>query len=81
MRLLTSLIALTFLCGTLSAQERSETFISRSDTAVHYRIPAMAALEDGTVVAVADYRFSRNDIGIIKDGRVDLRARTSRDNG
>lgn len=81
MRLLTSLIALTFLCGTLSAQERSETFISRSDTAVHYRIPAMAALEDGTVVAVADYRFSRNDIGVIKDGRVDLRARTSRDNG
>ena len=81
MRLLTSILTLTLLSLTLSGQERSETFISRSDTAVHYRIPAMAALEDGTVVAVADYRFSRNDIGIVKDGRVDLRARTSFDNG
>jgi hypothetical protein len=33
------------------------------------------------VISVADYRFSRNDIGIVKDGRVDLRARVSNDNG
>lgn len=81
MRIRASLIALAFLGSTVSGQERRETFISRSDTAVHYRIPALAALEDGTVVAVADYRFSRNDIGIVKNGRVDLRARTSHDNG
>ena len=33
------------------------------------------------MISVADYRFSRNDIGIVKDGRVDLRARVSNDNG
>lgn len=32
-------------------------------------------------MSVADYRFSRNDIGIVKDGRVDLRVRISPDNG
>lgn len=72
---------LLLLAGVATAQERTEIFISRSDTAVHYRIPAMAALPDGSVVSVADYRFSRNDIGIVKDGRVDLRLRISRDNG
>lgn len=67
-------------CKTVN-QERTEIFISESDTAVHYRIPAIAAMQDGTVIAVADYRFSRNDIGIVKDGRIDLRVRTSTDNG
>ena len=78
-----TLLAGTFLCVgvLLYAQDRTEIFISKSDTAVHYRIPAIAALPGGEVVAVADYRFSRNDIGIVKDGRVDLRARTSKDNG
>jgi sialidase-1 len=76
------LVMVTLLiAGTAAAQDRTEIFISKSDTAVHYRIPAIAALTDGTVVAVADYRFSRNDIGIVKDGRVDLRCRTSQDNG
>lgn len=73
-----------FLCllsGVVTAQERTEIFISRSDTAVHYRIPAMTSLPDGSLVSVADYRFSRNDIGIVKDGRVDLRLRISPDNG
>lgn len=67
--------------STTYAQDRTEIFVSKSDTAVHYRIPAIAALPGGRVVAVADYRFSRNDIGIVKDGRVDLRVRTSKDNG
>ena len=81
MRLIFLFSALLFLAPTAKSQERSEIFISKSDTAVHYRIPAITALEDGTIVAVADYRFSRNDIGIIKDGRVDLRGRISSDNG
>ena len=77
-----ALISILTLSSLVSfAQDRAEIFISQSDTAVHYRIPAIAALKDGSVVAVADYRFSRNDIGIVKDGRVDLRGRTSRDNG
>ena len=33
------------------------------------------------MISVADYRFSRNDIGIVKDGRVDLLARVSKDDG
>ena len=75
-----TVLLLCVVC-TANAQDRTEIFVSKSDTAVHYRIPAIAALPDGSVVAVADYRFSRNDIGIVKDGRVDLRVRTSNDNG
>ena len=76
------LTTLAIINATAAAgQERTEVFISHCDTAVHYRIPAITSLEDGTVVSVADYRFSRNDIGIVKDGRVDLRARISDDNG
>lgn len=67
--------------GTVCAQERSEVFISKDPKAVHYRIPALAALPDGRLICVADYRFSRQDIGIVRDGRVDLRVRTSDDNG
>ena len=81
MKHLFSLTALLLLITAAYGQGRTETFISKSDTAVHYRIPAIAALGDGTIIAVADYRFSRNDIGIVKDGRVDLRGRVSYDNG
>lgn len=65
----------------LHGQTRTEVFISPADTGAHYRIPAMAALSNGSIVAVADYRFSRNDIGIVKDGRIDLRVRISKNNG
>ena len=55
MRVKSLLIALSLLvAGSAAGHDRREVFISRSDTAVHYRIPAIAALEDGTVVAVAD---------------------------
>lgn len=77
--LMIALVALA--AGTTYAQERTEIFISKDPKAVHYRIPALAALPDGKLICVADYRFSRQDIGIVKDGRVDLRVRTSDDNG
>ncbi len=77
-----TLLALAISAGSAAyGQKRTEIFISRSDTAVHYRIPAISSFKDGTVISVADYRFSRNDIGIVKDGRVDLRARVSNDDG
>lgn len=63
------------------AQERFDVFPTRTETDIPYRIPAIAALPDGTVICVADYRYSRNDVGIIKDGRIDLHVRVSRDNG
>ena len=67
--------------GITYAQERSEVFVSKDSKDVHYRIPALAALPDGRLICVADYRFSGKDIGIVRDGRVDLRVRTSEDNG
>ena len=80
-RFITLLLLTASAASEAYGQERTEIFISRSDTAVHYRIPAISSFKDGTVISVADYRFSRNDIGIVKDGRVDLRARISKDNG
>ena len=75
------MVLTAFVVGTTYAQERSEVFISKDPRAVHYRIPALAALPDGRLICVADYRFSGQDIGIVKDGRLDLRVRTSDDNG
>ena len=63
------------------SQGRFEVFPTKSEKDIPYRIPAIAALPDGTVICVADYRHSRSDIGIRKDGRVDLHVRTSPDNG
>ncbi len=45
---------------------------------VPYRIPAIGTAQDGSLVAVADYRYSKADIG---SGRVDLHIRISHDNG
>lgn len=45
---------------------------------IPYRIPAIATCPDGTLIAVADYRSSRQDIGA---GKIDLHVRTSSDNG
>ena len=63
------------------SQGRFEVFPTKSEKDIPYRIPAIAALPDGTIICVADYRHSRNDIGIREDGRVDLHVRTSPDNG
>ena len=45
---------------------------------VPYRIPAIAKTRSGNLVAVADYRFCRADIGY---GHIDLHCRISEDNG
>lgn len=63
------------------AQVRYDVFPTISEKDIPYRIPAIAALSDGTVICVADYRHSRSDIGMKKDGRVDLHVRISKDNG
>ncbi len=44
----------------------------------NYRIPAIAHAKNGNLVAVADYRYSGNDIG---SGKLDLRSRISKDGG
>lgn len=55
-----------------------EIFTTPSREAIPYRIPAITTTRSGHLVAVADYRHSRGDIGT---GRLDLHARLSKDNG
>lgn len=81
MKRITLLVALIFAGFTALAQQRCDIFPTKNYDVVPYRIPAIAALKDGSVVCVADYRFSRQDIGIVKGGRIDLHLRLSHDNG
>ena len=77
--LATALLAFSAL--TASAQQRCDIFSTPTTTDIPYRIPAIAALPDGRLICVADYRYSRQDIGIKKGGRIDLHLRVSEDNG
>ncbi len=56
-------------------------FETPTTSAIPYRIPAIATAHNGNIIAVADYRHSRADIGMANNGRIDLRARISKDNG
>ena len=58
-----------------------EVFPTPTTGAIPYRIPAIATAKNGNIIAVADYRHSRADIGMATNGRIDLRARISTDNG
>lgn len=60
---------------------RHELFVKPDVECIPYRIPAIATASNGNLIAVADYRFSREDIGFGDNGRIDLRARVSRNNG
>ncbi len=50
-------------------------------TSVPYRIPAITKAYNGDLIAVADYRHSGADIGMATNGRIDIHARISKDNG
>lgn len=58
-----------------------EVFPTPTSGAIPYRIPAIATASNGDIIAVADYRHSRADIGMANNGRIDLHARISKDNG
>lgn len=58
-----------------------DVFPTPTSSAIPYRIPAIATASNGNIIAVADYRHSRADIGMATNGRIDLRARISKDNG
>ncbi|MBR5206811.1 MAG: exo-alpha-sialidase [Alistipes sp.] len=64
-----------------AAPLRFEVFETRSTADVPYRIPAIAVTPQGTIVCAADYRHSYKDIGVVENGRIDLHARRSHDNG
>lgn len=58
-----------------------DVFPTLTPQAIPYRIPAIAKAQNGDIIAVADYRHSRADIGMAHYGRIDLHARISKDNG
>ena len=58
-----------------------EVFRTATSGDIPYRIPAIAMAKNGDIIAVADYRHSRQDIGIASYGRIDLHSRISKDNG
>ena len=69
----TSLIL--FACNTRQTEIAEHIlFESRSTDTIPYRIPAIAELGKGKMIALADYRYCKSDIGW---GRVDIHARMS----
>lgn len=83
-------LALSFICACLCQGLRAQEIISQyevfptlQETDVPYRIPAISTARNGDIVAVADFRYCRTDIGLMGtgDGRIDLRARISQDKG
>lgn len=78
-----SAIASILLCAIVSCNRQvvlsSHTlFETESTDTVPYRIPAIATLSDGSLLALTDYRYCKRDIGF---GRVDIHGRVSADNG
>lgn len=67
--------------ATEAAEPSTEVFTTATLTDIPYRIPAIATASNGDIIAVADYRHSRNDIGMASYGRIDLHSRISKDNG
>ncbi|MGM9790353.1 MAG: sialidase family protein [Candidatus Cryptobacteroides sp.] len=57
---------------------RETLFENKPGSDIPYRIPALATYNDGTLVAIGDYRHGKGDIG---SGRIDLHYRISKDNG
>lgn len=62
-------------------KEQINVLITADTLDVPYRIPAVATAPNGDLVVVADYRYSRQDIGLVEGGRIDLRARIGHNNG
>lgn len=68
----------TAACGV--KQNVREYVLFQSDVAdsIPYRIPTIAAMHNGDIIALADYRLCGSDIGF---GRVDIHGRVSRNGG
>ena len=69
--------------GDYVVEEQFEVFPTLNSGAIPYRIPGIATAKNGDVIAVADYRHSRQQIGFAgsANGRIDLHARVSHDHG
>ena len=82
-RLIFSLLAPLVLLTSCKVEPAppAELFVTQSVESTPYRIPAIATASNGDLIAVVDYRHSRSDIGMAPNGRIDLHARISHDNG
>ena len=77
------ILAVLLLITGISCSRTGDTshhilFKTEAPDTIPYRIPAIASLSDGSLLALADYRHCRADIGW---GRVDIHGRMSYDNG
>ena len=70
----------TIVRSAAEIEPSQEIFVTKKG-GIPYRIPAIAMASNGDLIAVADYRHSGADIGMVHNGRIDLHARISRDNG
>lgn len=71
-------ILLAAACGGRYTPDEHVLFESAPTDTIPYRIPALAVLPDGGLVALTDYRHCKADIGW---GRVDVHGRFSHDGG
>ena len=69
------------VAGAKEKSTRRELYIKPDTKCIPFRIPAIATASNGDLVTVCDYRFSREDIGVVLNGRIDLVYRTSKNNG
>ena len=76
----TSNFYITIVRSADPVEESQEIFVSEAG-GIPYRIPAIAMAKNGDLIAVADYRHSGSDIGVVNYGRIDLHARISKNNG
>lgn len=72
------LVLSLLICFFLVGKAQTELFTTSTEQSIPYRIPAIAMVKDGSLVAVSDYRHCRFDIGA---GRIDFHFRRSTDNG
>lgn len=53
----------------------TDLLFDNTTSPVPYRIPAIAKTIEGDLISVVDYRYSKADIGMAKNGKLDLRYR------
>lgn len=61
--------------GSSDSLSRRVILFDNARSEVPYRIPALAQNKAGDMIAVVDYRYSGQDIGMADNGKVDLRYR------
>lgn len=77
-RIIALFFVLQIVCPFVIHAQATQRLFETVEGKIPYRIPAIATTKDGTLIAVADYRYCHSDIGY---GPVDLHYRLSHDNG